>query len=150
MKRTLTRFAVLASLVAVSMLSACSGLPTAQERFQTACTIVNGDLAIIGASPLLNADQQKIINEQVLPANKAICAAGGQLNVASLKQFHDSLLPAAVTIVQAVPAIPNQTAVLMGLQTFGPMLQVIIDQLITTAAKAPDGASSPLAGAPIK
>jgi hypothetical protein len=121
---------------------------------------VNGDLAILGASPLLNASQQDVINKTVLPANQAICKAGGQLDVASLRAFHDSLLPAAITIVQAVPSLPNQPAILLGLSTFGPMVQALIDQLITastavaassaSAASAPAAASTPLAGAALQ
>lgn len=122
-------------LASVAILAGCNSLPTVQQQFQTGCTIVNGDLAILATSPLLSADQQAAITKTILPANQAICKAGGTLNVADLKQFHDSLLPAAIAIVQGVPAIPNQPAVLLGLQTFGPMVQAIIDQLITAAAK---------------
>jgi hypothetical protein len=122
---------VLAGIVA---LAACNSLPTVQQQFQTGCTIVNGDLAIIATSPLLNADQQATITKTILPANQAICKAGATLNVADLKAFHDSLLPAAVAIVQGVPALPNQAAILLGLQTFGPMVQAIIDQVITASA----------------
>lgn len=121
-------------LASVAILAGCNSLPTVQQQFQTGCTIVNGDLAIIGQSPLLNADQQMVINKTVLPANEAICKAGAQLNVADLKAFHDSLLPAAITIVQAVPALPDQPAILLGLATFGPMVQAIIDQIIATTA----------------
>jgi hypothetical protein len=124
------------AVASIAILAGCNSLPTVQQQFQTGCTIVNGDLAIIAQSPLLNANQQAIISKTVLPANEAICKAGGQLNVADLKAFHDSLLPAAITIVQAVPALPNQPAILLGLATFGPMVQAIIDQLITTAAPA--------------
>jgi hypothetical protein len=136
-----------AGLVAAVAFAACSSLPTVQQQFQTGCTIVNGDLAILGASPLLNAGQQAVINKTVLPANQAICKAGAQLNVADLKAFHDSLLPAAIMIVQAVPTLPNQPAILLGLSTFGPMVQALIDQLITatTAASSTVAASAPVA-----
>jgi hypothetical protein len=124
------------ALASIAILAGCNSLPTVQQQFQTGCTIVNGDLAIIAQSPLLNADQQAVISKTVLPANQAICKAGAQLNVTDLKAFHDSLLPAAITIVQAVPALPDQPAILLGLATFGPMVQAIIDQLIATAAPA--------------
>jgi len=151
------RIMLLAAGLAMSALLfvGCKSPPTVQEQFQTGCTIVNGDLAILGQSPLLNADQQAVINKTVLPANQAICKAGAQLNVADLKAFHDSLLPAAITIVQAVPALPDQQAILLGLQTFGPMVQALIDQIITavtpaSGASAPAAASTPLAGAPLQ
>lgn len=152
------KLCLVAGLVASIVFAACTSLPTVQQQFQTGCTIVNGDLSILGASPLLNASQQDVINKTVLPANQAICKAGGQIDVASLRAFHDSLLPAAITIVQAVPALPNQPAILLGLSTFGPMVQALIDQLIAatnaassaTAASAPVAASTPLAGAPLQ
>ncbi len=137
-----------AGIVASVAIVACNSLPTVQQQFQTGCTIVNGDLAILATSPLLNSDQQATISKTILPANHAICKAGSQWNVADLKAFHDSLLPAAITIVQAVPALPQQQAVLLGLQTFGPMVQALIDQILTAAA--PAAASTPLAGAPLQ
>ncbi|NBI44992.1 hypothetical protein [Burkholderia sp. ISTR5] len=138
-----------AGIVASVALVACNSLPTIQQQFQTGCTIVNGDLAILATSPLLNVDQQSKISKTILPANEAICKAGAQLNVADLKAFHDSLLPAAIDIVQAIPAIPNQPSILLALQTFGPMVQAIIDQLITTVV-APAATPTPLAGEPIQ
>ncbi|MCM2544881.1 hypothetical protein ACVCII_23905 [Burkholderia glumae] len=137
-----------AGIVASLAIVACNSLPTVQQQFQTGCTIVNGDLAILATSPFLNADQQATISKTILPANQAICKAGAQLNVADLKAFHDTLLPAAITIVQAVPALPQQQVVLLGLQTFGPMVQALIDQILSTAA--PAAASTPLAGAPLQ
>lgn len=141
-------YAAIAAGVVASMLVACSSMPSRQQQFQTGCTIINGDLAILVTSPLLNTDQQDTISKTILPANQALCKAGAQLNVADLKAFHDSLLPAAIGIVQAVPALPNQPAVLLGLQTFGPMVQALIDQILTTAT--PAAASTPLAGAPLQ
>lgn len=135
MKKMLLAAGVAASIV----FAGCSSLPTVQQQFQTGCTIVNGDLAILSTSPLLSPAQQAQITDTILPANEAICKADGQLNVTSLKAFHDSLLPAAIAIVEGVPAIPNQPAVLLALQTFGPMVQALIDQLI--AATAPVAAS---------
>ena len=135
-------------------LSACSIFksPTVQQQVAAQCVIINGDAAIIGASPLLNADQQKFVNEKFLPANKAVCAGVATLNVnaADLKTLHDSLLPAVVTLVQGLPAFPNQTAILLGLNTFGPLLQLEVDQIImatqkTAPASSPAPASAPLA-----
>jgi hypothetical protein len=140
MKKTL-RIATGLALSACFVFAGCKSLPSVQEQFQTGCTIVNGDLTILSTSPLLSPAQQATIANTILPANEAICKADGQLNVTNLKAFHDSLLPAAIAIVAGVPAIPNQPAVLLGLQTFGPMVQAMIDQIITAAAPAP--ASSP-------
>jgi hypothetical protein len=122
----------------------CHSLPTVQKQFQTQCSIVNGDLQTIGTSPLLNAAQQAKVMNVILPANQAICKAGAQLNVADLKAFHDSLLPAVVTIVSGIPdaAFPEKTAVLLALNTFGPMVQAMVDQLITAVATPASGASA--------
>lgn len=137
-----------AGIIASLAIVGCNSLPTVQQQFQTGCTIVNGDLAILATSPLLNTDQQATISKTILPANQAICKAGAQLNVTDLKAFHDSLLPAAIAIVQAVPALPNQPAILLGLQTFGPMVQALIDQILATVA--PAAASTPLAGSALQ
>jgi hypothetical protein len=135
--------------------AACNSLPTVQQQFQTGCTIVNGDLAIIAQSPLLNASQQQALTgvpgdatkPGIIAVNQAICKAGGQLNVTNLKLFHDSLLPAAILIAQGMPPFPQQGAIVLGLQTFGPMVQAIIDQIgaqvINAVPAAP--ASAPVA-----
>lgn len=140
---------IMAGVVLALGLGACTlfqHLPTLQEQVATQCTIVNGDLAVIGASPLLNVDQQKLVMEKILPANKAVCSGVATLNVnvADIKALHDSLLPAVVTIVQGLPTFPNQTAILLGLNTFGPLLQQEVDQIITAIA-AKQAASAPVA-----
>ncbi|WP_232343230.1 hypothetical protein [Burkholderia pseudomallei] len=73
------RMLLAAGLVASVALAGCSSLPIAQQQFQAGCTIVNGDLAILATSPLLNADQQAAISKTILPANEAICKAGASL-----------------------------------------------------------------------
>lgn len=136
-------------VASVAFVAGCTSLPTLQQQFTQACPIVNADLKILGASPLLSPAQQGVILNDVLPKNEAICAAGAQLNITDLRTIHDSLLPMAITIVSAIPAIPQQQVVLLALQTFGPLVQGMIDQLIT-AATVPAAASTPLAGAPLQ
>jgi hypothetical protein len=121
-------------------------LPTPQQLFSQACPIVNADLAILAQSPLLTSAQQDVLTKTIIPANQGICSAGVQISVANLKAFHDSLLPAAIAIVQAVPAIPNQPVILLALQTFGPLVQQMIDGVIVAVAPA---ASAPAASAPV-
>jgi len=136
-----------AGLVASVVFAGCAtqpvSLPTPQQLFAQACPVVNADLAILADSPLLSASQQDALKNTIIPANKGICAAGVQINVDDLKKFHDSLLPAAIDIVAAVPAIPNQPVILLALQTFGPMVQQMIDAAIVTVA--PASASAPVA-----
>lgn len=132
-----------AGLVALVAFAGCNSLPAIQEQFAAGCGIVNGELSVLSGSQLLSADQQAKV-KTILSKNQSICAAGAQLNVADLKDFHDSLLPAVVTIVEAFPALPNQQEILLGLQAFGPIVQSMVDQIVTVVtvpASAPVAAS---------
>lgn len=141
------RIAAGLALAACFALFAGCSLPSLQQQFATYCGIVNTDLETLGSAPQLTADQQATIMQKVLPANEKICAAGVKVNVSDLKSFHDSLLPVVIAIVQATPALPNQTLILLGLQTFGPLVQMQVDQLITVVAPP---ASAPPAAAPLQ
>lgn len=161
MKRSNLYNVVIGGLIACAALAlgACSlfqgqSLPNLQAQIASQCVIVNGDLAVIASSPLVSASDQALIANKILPANKAVCAGVATLNVNAddLKTLHDSLLPAAIAIVQGLPNFPNQTAILLGLNTFGPLVQQEVDQLITAIAakNAAAAASSPLAASAIK
>jgi hypothetical protein len=144
------RLAIIVSVAACLAFAGCANapaLPSLQQQFVQMCPVVNADLAVLAASPSLTVAQQDTLKNQIIPANQLICASGAQLNVASLRAFHDSLLPVAIGIVQATPAIPNQPLVLLGLQLFGPVVQGLIDQAITATAPAaaPVAASAPSA-----
>jgi hypothetical protein len=141
------RMLLAAGFAALVAFAGCKSLPTVQEQFNTACPIVTADLKTLSTSPLLPADQQAAM-AKAATANADLCTAGAALNVTNLKAFHDSLLPAAIAIVQGNPLIPDQTVVLLALNTFGPMVQQIIDQLITTAT-SPSAASAASASAPV-
>lgn len=148
MKRTLRIAAAGAALIA--LVAGCKSLPTLQEQFNTSCPIVTADLTTLSTSPLVGSSDQKAL-ATAAAANAAICAAGGKLNVTDLKAFHDSLLPAAIAVVQNNPIIPDQTLILLALNTFGPIVQQMIDQIITAttapaaAASTPAAASAPAA-----
>jgi hypothetical protein len=141
MKKIIAAFA--ASVVALA-LGACasSQLTTAQQLFASDCSVVNADLSALSTSTLLTADQQGKISA-LLTANKAVCSAVASADVTTLKNINDSLLPAAIIVVSAVPAIPNQPAILLALNTIGPVLEQLVDQAIaaSTAASAPVAAS---------
>jgi outer membrane murein-binding lipoprotein Lpp len=141
---------VVAAVAGLAALAGCANapaLPTLQQQFVQMCPVVNADLAVLAASPSLTVAQQDTLKTQIIPANQLICSTGAALNVTSLKAFHDSLLPVAIGIVQATPAIPNQPLVLLALQLFGPVVQGLIDQAITTVAPAAPAvpASAPVA-----
>jgi hypothetical protein len=139
-----------AALAAFMLFVACTSLPTLQEQFAAACPIVTADLTTLSASPLIAANDQAVL-AKAAAANKSICAAGGQINVTDLKAFHDSLLPAALLVVQGLPQTPELQGIELVLNTFGPIVQQLIDQVIAavtvsdasaTAASAPAAASS--------
>lgn len=140
--------ALAAVCVAFAGCANAPALPSLQQQFVQMCPVVNADLAVLAASPSLTIAQQTTLKTQIIPANELICSSGAALNVTNLKAFHDSLLPVAIGIVQATPAIPNQPLVLLALQLFGPVVQGLVDQAITTAApvaSAPAAASAPVA-----
>jgi hypothetical protein len=62
------------------LFAGCKSLPTIQEQFTTACPIVTADLTTLSTSPLIGSSDQTSL-AKAADANKAICAAGGQLNV---------------------------------------------------------------------
>jgi hypothetical protein len=134
--------------------AACKSLPTIQQQFEAACPIVTADLTTLSTSPLVGAADQANL-AKAAKANANICAGGAALNVTNLKAFHDSLLPVSIAIVQGNPLIPDQTVILLALNTFGPIVQQMIDQIIVaaagatassaSAASAPAAASTPVA-----
>jgi hypothetical protein len=136
-------FAAGVAVLALFAFAGCTSLPTLQEQFTAACPIVTNDLTTLSTSSLIGSTDQAAL-AKAAAANKAICAADGQLNVTNLQAFHDSLLPAAIAIVNGNPLIPDQTAILLVLNTFGPIVQQLVDQLITAAAAA-SSASAPAA-----
>ncbi|WP_321905102.1 hypothetical protein [Paraburkholderia tropica] len=142
MKKILAALA--AGVVALS-LGACSStqLSTAQQLFTSDCSVVNADLQALTTSTLLTSDQQSKVSD-LLTANKAVCSSVASADVSTLKSIHDSLLPAAILVVSAVPAIPNQPAILLALNTIGPIIQQLVDQAIT-ASTAATAASAPVA-----
>jgi hypothetical protein len=79
-----------------------------------------GDIA---ASPLLSAAQQQLLNgvpgsasqPGIIAINSAVCAAGGQINVTDLQTLNDTAFPALIGLVGALPMLPNQPAILLGL-----------------------------------
>jgi hypothetical protein len=142
-KKILAAFA--AAVVALA-LGACSSsqLTTTQQLFASDCSVVNADLLALSTSTLLTADQQGKITD-LLTANKAVCSAVASADVTTLKNINDSLLPAAIIVVSAVPAIPNQPAILLALNTIGPLVQQLVDHAITASTATSTAASAPVA-----
>jgi hypothetical protein len=126
-------------------------IPTPQQLVTDFCPVVNADLKMLAVSPLLNASQQLLLNGTpsdpskpgIIAMNNAVCAAGGQINVADLQQFNATAFPALIGLVAALPMIPDQPAILLGLTVAQPILTQIINSLPVAAPAAP--ASAPVA-----
>lgn len=114
-------------------------IPPAQLAAQI-CPIIKADLLLLegpaGATFLSPAQQAKVTNT-IVPANNAVCAAGATVDLTDLQAFNNTIFPALIEIVSAVPAIPNQPAVLLGLTLAQPILNVIVQQAITASQAAP-------------
>ncbi|MPW16889.1 hypothetical protein GCT13_08075 [Paraburkholderia sp. CNPSo 3157] len=134
-----------AGLMLSALFSGCAGvqvkpvslpiIPPAQlaEQF---CPIVKADLDILSTSPLLSqAQKDKLLS--VSPINDAVCSASATIQLTDLQSFNNTLFPAVTAIVAAVPAIPNQPAILLALQLAQPLLnQVVADAIAASKASA--------------
>ncbi|MGG1948959.1 hypothetical protein AB1286_29835 [Trinickia sp. NRRL B-1857] len=118
------------------------------------CPIVNADLKVLAASPLLNATQQQLLNgipgdvahPGIIAINKAVCAAGATIDATDLQTLNNTAFPALIGLVSALPMLPNQPAILLGLTLAQPILNQVAAQILPTepaAASAPVAASSP-------
>jgi hypothetical protein len=145
------KFAVVLAGAVAFALAGCAGvsvkpvslpiIPPAQLAAQF-CPIVKADLAILSTSPLLSQDQKDKLNS-VAPINDAVCSAAATIQLQDLQAFNNTLFPAVTAIVAAVPAIPNQPAILLALQLAQPILnQVVSDAIAASQASAPVAASS--------
>jgi hypothetical protein len=143
MKRTLTLLA--AGFVAL-VLSACAVqlkpvsipvIPPAQLA-QQVCPIVQADLDILSSASglaLLTAAQQSVVADSIKPKVSAACAAAATVDLTALQSFNADAFPALIALVSAVPAIPNQSAVLLALQLAQPIVQEVVTNAVA-AAKA--------------
>lgn len=153
----------LALAACFAVLTGCAGvqlkpvsipvIPPAQLA-RDVCPIVKADLDILTSAAglaLLTPAQQLIIATSIEPKFSAACAAGATVDLTNLQAFNATAFPALIGIVQAVPAIPNQPAVLLALELAKPILdQVVAGALAVSKAAAPGAASTPLAGALIE
>jgi len=149
--------AALAAASACLLFAGCTSapvsIPTPQQLVTDFCPVVNADLKMLGASPLLNADQQKVLNgipgdashPGVISMNAAVCAAGAVINVTDLQTLNATAFPALMTLVSGLPNLPNQSAILLGLMLAQPILAQAINSLpVATTPAAPVAASGTL------
>ncbi|MEX3691900.1 hypothetical protein AB3X91_09160 [Paraburkholderia sp. BR14263] len=137
-----------AGLVAsVAFLAGCASpgvhiqIPTPQQLATDVCPAVNAGLKALDGSPLLTADQQANLTKKIIPGNEAVCAAGAQLDLADLQAFSATVFPAVIALVSGLPGIPNQQAILFGLQIAQPLLKQIVGSVIPLSAPVPASAA---------
>lgn len=123
---------------------------TPQQLVTDFCPIVNADLKAIAASPLLNASQKLILNGDpsaptkpgIIAINASVCAAGGTIDVTNLETLNNTAFPALITLVAALPMIPDQPAILLGLTLAQPILNQVLATIQAQQAAAAAAASS--------
>jgi hypothetical protein len=135
------RLTLLAAGIVALVLSACAVqlkpvsipvIPPAQLAAQV-CPIVKADIDILTSAAglaLLTPAQQSALSDSIQPKFSAACAAAESVDLAALQSFNADAFPALIAIVAAVPAIPNQPAVLLALQ----LAQPIVSQIVSDAA----------------
>jgi hypothetical protein len=142
-----------AGLVASALFAGCATapipitIPTPAQLTADFCPVVNADLAMLSTSTLLTSAQKTLLTTVIIPDNQAVCAAGAAINITDLQTLNATAFPALITLVGALPMIPNQPAILLGLTLAEPILTQIINSLPVPAAPAvaASGASAPVA-----
>jgi len=134
-------YAFIASLIV--MLPACTttgaqpNLAQVRQVVTSFCPTVNTDLSVLSTSPTVAPALQAQF-KQMLTINQGICAAGAGITSADLQTLNTQVVQAAITVLLANPAIPNQPAILLALQLGQPLVTQAITQLqATTPAVAP-------------
>jgi hypothetical protein len=114
-------------------------IPPAQLAAQI-CPVVKADLLLLESPAglaLLTPAQQEKVASVIVPANDAVCAAGATVDLTDLQHFNDTIFPALIEIVSAVPAIPNQPSILLGLIIARPVLNIAVQQAIEASKATP-------------
>lgn len=157
MKRTIMLLA--AGFAACLLFAGCSmfqsgKIPTPQQLVTDFCPTVSADLKLLAVSPLLNPAQKQLLNgvpgdatqPGIIAINNAVCTAGGQIDVTDLQTLNNTAFPALIQLVGALPMLPNQPAILLGLTLAQPILNQIVAQVAPPeAASVPAAASAPVA-----
>jgi hypothetical protein len=149
MKKLIAAFA---AAVACLSFAGCAtqtklAVPTPQQLADNFCPLVNADLDVLSKSPLLSADQRAELTDKIIPANLAICQAGQTIVVDDLKTFNATIFPALVGLVAALPALPNQPVILLGLTLAQPILTQVINSLPVPTVTPPAAPSAPASSA---
>lgn len=144
----------LALAACFAMFAGCANAPLKlippKQLVQDFCPIVNADLKVLAASPLLNPSQQELLNGApgdatkpgIIAINTAVCAAGGAIDASDLQKLNDTAFPALIGLVGALPMLPNQPAILLGLTLAQPILNQVVAQVMPVPAAASAAAAS--------
>jgi hypothetical protein len=112
-------------------------IPPAQLA-QQVCPLIVADLDILSSASgaaLLSPAQQSTVADSIKPKVSAACATAATVDLTALQSLNTDAFPALIAIVQAVPAIPDQPAVLLALQLAQPIVQAVVTNA-AAAAKA--------------
>lgn len=108
------------------------------------CPIVNADLAVLDASPLLTAPQKALLDgpKGIIAVNKAVCAAGATIDATDIQTLNNTAFPALIGLVSALPMLPNQPVILLGLTLAQPILNQVAAQILPAAAVSAPAAAA--------
>ncbi len=129
---------------------------TPQQLVTDFCPTVNADLKLVAASTLLNASQKLLLNGDpsdptkpgIIAINASVCAAGGVIDVTNLETLNNTAFPALITLVGALPMIPDQPAILLGLTLAQPILNQVLATIQAQQAAAAAAAASSASAVP--
>lgn len=137
---------IAAGLVLSASFAGCANAPPIKlippaQLVKDFCPIVNADLDVLSKSTLLTATQKALLDGApgdptkpgIIAVNKAVCAAGATIDATDIQALNDTAFPALIGLVGALPMLPNQPAILLGLTLAQPILNQIAAQVLPPA-----------------
>lgn len=157
---------ILPLVLVLPFLGGCAGGPkpialptlsTAQLQALTrqVCTALNTDLVLLEGptgKALLTPSAMTKVTTIIGPTITAVCSSGASVDVTSLQTLNNTVVPALIDLVAAVPGIPDQPEILAGLTLVQVALVPVVNQAIAAAqaaaSSAPSSAPAPVSSAP--
>jgi hypothetical protein len=123
-------------------------LTTAQLQTMTkqVCVALTTDLTLLEGptgKALLPPATMTQVTTTIGPTITAVCSSGAAIDVTSLQTLNSTVLPALIAVVAAVPAIPDQEAILAGLTLAQVALVPIVNDALSAAAAQAAASSAP-------
>lgn len=133
------RIALILCALLISACTATGGFAPAspaqvQQIVSSFCPTVNADLQVLSTSPTVAPPLQAQF-KSMLAINQEICSAGAGLSITNLQTLNTQVVQAAIAVLLLNPEIPNQPAILLGLQLGAPLIQQAITQMQAAAPK---------------